>query len=127
MAGRASQDLLVLLRGVARVLESALDEPDREVESELVLDALVRVTGLIGLVEGGREPTGLGAPLEALGLSPRAHGALTRHGVVTVGDLARRSEHDLTSVRGLGSILLREVREKLSDYRTWIPLGDLPP
>lgn len=126
-ASAAAADLPELLRGVARVLEAALDEPDREVEAELVLDALVRVTGLLGLVEGGSEPTGHGAPLEVLGLSPRAHGVLVRHGVATVGDLLRRSEHDLTRVRGLGSTLLREVQAKLVEHRRRIPQGELPP
>ena len=54
-------------------------------------------------------------PLDALGLSVRAHNALVHHGVRTVQQLARMSEDDIRAVRNIGIKSVAEILAVLSN------------
>jgi Bacterial RNA polymerase, alpha chain C terminal domain len=67
---------------------------------------------------------------EAMQLSQRARNCLTRGGIVTVGDLARRTVRDLQSIRALGAKtldeILGEVRRLGINLPVAVPRGDRP-
>ena len=52
-------------------------------------------------------------PIEELELSVRSYNCLKRAGIVTVEDLANKSEADMMKVRNLGKKSLDEVTNKL--------------
>jgi DNA-directed RNA polymerase subunit alpha len=54
--------------------------------------------------------------IEALNLSARTVGALTRANIRTVGGLARKKEDDLLDVEGLGPKAIQEVKRALSNF-----------
>lgn len=53
--------------------------------------------------------------IHALELKPRAHYCLRRNGVRTIGDLLRMTPIELTSLRGVGGVVLMEVRLALAE------------
>ncbi len=57
----------------------------------------------------------LGMPLTDLNLSVRARKCTTKLGIMTVGDLIRRTAEDLLECKNFGVTSLNEVREKLSE------------
>ena len=57
----------------------------------------------------------LAKPIAELGLSVRGRSCMQRLGIVTIGDLASRSEKDLLGVKNFGQTSLREVRARLTD------------
>ena len=57
-----------------------------------------------------------GITLFCFGWSGRVVGALHRAGIGTVGELLKRTAHDLTSLKGFGRSCLVEVREALAGY-----------
>ena len=68
----------------------------------------------------GEEPAAddqelLGLPIGELNLSVRARKCTTKLGIVTVGDLARRTAEDLLECKNFGVTSLNEVREKLAE------------
>lgn len=68
----------------------------------------------------GEEPVAddqelLGLPIGELNLSVRARKCTTKLGIVTVGDLARRTAEDLLECKNFGVTSLNEVREKLAE------------
>jgi DNA-directed RNA polymerase subunit alpha len=54
-------------------------------------------------------------PITELNLSVRARKCTTKLGIMTVGDLVRRTAEDLLECKNFGVTSLNEVREKLSD------------
>jgi DNA-directed RNA polymerase subunit alpha len=56
-----------------------------------------------------------GLPIGELNLSVRARKCTTKLGLVTIGDLVRRTAEDLLECKNFGVTSLNEVREKLSD------------
>lgn len=56
-------------------------------------------------------------PLAELELSVRATNCLESAGIVTVGDICRRSAFDLLCIRNFGETTLREVIAKLADHK----------
>ena len=54
-------------------------------------------------------------PITELNLSVRARKCTTKLGIMTVGDLVRRTAEDLLECKNFGVTSLNEVREKLAD------------
>jgi DNA-directed RNA polymerase subunit alpha len=54
-------------------------------------------------------------PIAELNLSVRAKKCTTKLGIVTIGDLARRTAEDLLECKNFGVTSLNEVREKLAE------------
>jgi DNA-directed RNA polymerase subunit alpha len=54
-------------------------------------------------------------PIGELNLSVRARKCTTKLGLVTIGDLTRRTAEDLLECKNFGVTSLNEVREKLAD------------
>lgn len=71
------------------------------------------------------EPDGQETPLLALDLPVRAHNALARNDIRTVGQLAIMSDEDLFAVRNLGTKSLNEIRQRLTVYLEDHPLQPL--
>ena len=61
------------------------------------------------------EDTGLGLPIEELGLSARTANALVNNEIKTIGDLVMLSETDLKELKGFGAKAFDEVKEKLTE------------
>jgi Bacterial RNA polymerase, alpha chain C terminal domain len=59
--------------------------------------------------------SGLGLPIEELGLPLRAFNSLRREGIHTVGDLSARNEADLLAIANLGPASVREIKQKLAE------------
>lgn len=66
----------------------------------------------------GEEPSSdmMKTRIEALNLSARTVGALTRANIRTVGGLARKKEDDLLDVEGLGPKAIQEIKRALSNF-----------
>jgi DNA-directed RNA polymerase subunit alpha len=54
-------------------------------------------------------------PIGELNLSVRAKKCTTKLGIVSIGDLARRTAEDLLECKNFGVTSLNEVREKLGE------------
>jgi DNA-directed RNA polymerase subunit alpha len=63
----------------------------------------------------GDEQEIYGLPIAELNLSVRAKKCTTKLGIVTIGDLARRTAEDLLECKNFGVTSLNEVREKLTE------------
>ncbi|MCR9117814.1 MAG: tetratricopeptide repeat protein [bacterium] len=55
-------------------------------------------------------------PIQDLKLSVRARKCLVRVGIVTIGDLTRKTTDDLLECKNFGVTSLNEIREKLSEF-----------
>ncbi|QVK21809.1 DNA-directed RNA polymerase subunit alpha [Mycoplasmatota bacterium] len=53
--------------------------------------------------------------IEELDLSVRSYNSLKRAGISTVGELSRKSEEDMMTIRNLGRKSLKEVKDKLEE------------
>ena len=67
----------------------------------------------------------LAVPIEELNLTVRSYNCLRREGILTVGELAARSEQDLLDIRNLGAKSIEEVKQKLTGMG--LALRDSPP
>lgn len=85
-------------------LGQGLEEQHRRVRKE-VYDRL----------KGSGNETLLAKPVTDLGLSVRARKALQVLGIMTLGDLAARTEAELMGVKNFGATSLDEVKEKLQE------------
>ncbi len=63
------------------------------------------------------------AVAEAMQLSARAQNCLTRGGIATVGDLARRTVRDLQSIRALGAKTLDEILGEVRRLGITLPVA----
>jgi carbon monoxide dehydrogenase subunit G len=54
-------------------------------------------------------------PIDVLNLSTRAWSSLRRDGIQTLGDLTRRTEHQLIAIDGVGPASLADIQGKLAD------------
>ena len=63
----------------------------------------------------GRRRTGRRAPIEELGLSPRACNALRRSGLTTIGQVLERTEDELLKIRNFGPRSYAELRGRLRE------------
>jgi DNA-directed RNA polymerase alpha subunit len=68
-------------------------------------------------------PVPRNASIEVLGLSTRPHNALTRGGIITIGQLAQMSSEQILYVRNVGEKSLAEIEEKLKAYLAEHPLS----
>jgi|GEM_PF-3823564 len=68
------------------------------------------------------EPNGKPTALEVLDLPVRAHNALVRGDIKTIGQLASMSDQDLFKVRNLGSKSLIDIRQRLETFLENHPL-----
>jgi len=57
------------------------------------------------------------APTELLGLSPRVRNALRRNEIITIEKLANTSPHELLKIHALGQKGLREIQQKLKEFK----------
>ena len=55
--------------------------------------------------------------IEELDFSVRSYNCLKRAGVNTVGDLLSKSEDGLMNIRNLGKKSLKEIKQKLIEFR----------
>ena len=67
----------------------------------------------------------LAVPIEELNLTVRSYNCLRREGLLTVGELAARSEPDLLDIRNFGAKSIEEVKQKLTGMG--LALRDSPP
>lgn len=88
----------------------------REEAEEIVPEAAEDVSS--ESMGGGDEPSSdmMKTRIEALNLSARTVGALTRANIRTVGGLARKKEDDLLDVEGLGPKAIQEIKRALSNF-----------
>lgn len=56
----------------------------------------------------------LNLPISELNLSIRARKCVTKLGIITIGELLRRTGEDLLECKNFGDTSLRDVREKLA-------------
>ncbi|MDO4569615.1 MAG: DNA-directed RNA polymerase subunit alpha C-terminal domain-containing protein [Planctomycetia bacterium] len=54
-------------------------------------------------------------PISSMGFSVRARKCMSRHGIVTLGDLIRKTADELLACKNFGVTSLTEVREKLAE------------
>lgn len=57
---------------------------------------------------------GLDASIDSLGLSVRASNALKNGGILTVGELVKRSYRDLTEITNLGKVSIAEIGQAVA-------------
>ncbi|MFW6154565.1 MAG: DNA-directed RNA polymerase subunit alpha C-terminal domain-containing protein [Planctomycetota bacterium] len=67
------------------------------------------------LVPAGIEESILSKPVSDVELSVRARRALDRLGIMTLGDLAARSESELLSCKNFGQTSLNEIKQRLAE------------
>ena len=67
-------------------------------------------------LKGSGREAALNKPVSDLQLSVRARKALQLLGIMTLGDLASRTEAELMGVKNFGATSLQEVRERLSEH-----------
>lgn len=72
-----------------------------------------------------KEPDGQVTPISVLDLPARAHNALARSHIETVGQLARMSDEDLFKVKNLGAKSIGQIRPRLVAYLDLHPLQPL--
>lgn len=108
------------------------EPPEPEPQPETASAGGVRPPGRVGGGlrdhEGGDEPpTRPGrphwsdpgrfrTPIEDLNLSMRAYNCLRRYGLLTVGQIVRKSEEELLSIRNLGRRSYDELRERMDEF-----------
>lgn len=98
-----------------RALEAIreLPQPECAVAADPAEDGVLRFpddrAAASGASESEADPLYRQSVAEAMQLSARARNCLTRGGIVTVGDLARRTVRDLQSIRALGAKTLDEI------------------
>lgn len=80
--------------------------PDREIEGETLQE--------LDPDPEGQSPSAGDVPLLALGLSRGAYNCLWFAGLHTVAQVAALTDEELLTVRNLGAVRLREIREKLA-------------
>ncbi|OQY99713.1 MAG: hypothetical protein B6D41_00815 [Chloroflexi bacterium UTCFX4] len=75
------------------------------------------------LLSSSNHPTAqLDAKIEVLGLSARPYHCLKRANLKTIGDVLAHNDGDLSSIHNLGPKSLKEIHERLQDYK----MGRLP-
>ncbi len=67
-------------------------------------------------VDGSIDVETLNKPISAMELSVRARKCMSRSGIMTLGDLIRKTADELLQYKNLGVTSLTEVREKLEAY-----------
>lgn len=60
-------------------------------------------------------------PVEELGLSVRSHHCMSKLGIKTIGDLARKTDRELMAVKNFGGTSLTEVKKKLAAHGLSLP------
>jgi DNA-binding MarR family transcriptional regulator len=103
---RVLTDAHALLEPIERSLSALLGEP--------VAQFLQRVTPGPGPARPASGTLGPDSLLSELGLSERAHNALNRLGIHTVGALTAHSTAQLRDARGIGAVIFREVTGALA-------------
>ena len=58
----------------------------------------------------------LGTPIEELGLSTRSRNILQRRGIENVEELVKLGESELLRLRGMGTLCLREIMDKVNSH-----------
>lgn len=119
-----------------RALEAIreLPEPECAVAADAPVEGVLHFpeerAAATGASDGDDDPLYRRSVAEAMQLSQRARNCLTRGGIVTVGDLARRTVRDLQSIRALGAKtldeILGEVRRLGINLPVAVPRGDRP-
>lgn len=112
-----------------RALEAIreLPQPECAVAADPVEDGVLRFpddrAAASGASESEADPLYRQSVVEVMQLSARARNCLTRGGIVTVGDLARRTVRDLQSIRALGAKTLDEILAEIRRLGINLPVA----
>lgn len=72
-----------------------------------------------------RLKTILATPVEELELSVRSANCLRNINIKTIGDLARKTEEDISKTKNFGKKSLQEIKDKLSEYGLMLGMRDI--
>jgi DNA-directed RNA polymerase subunit alpha len=67
----------------------------------------------------------LETPVEELELSVRSSNCLRNISIKTIGDLAQRSEEEISKTKNFGKKSLQEIKDKLSEYGLTLGMKDI--
>ncbi|HAZ64844.1 MAG TPA: DNA-directed RNA polymerase subunit alpha [Armatimonadetes bacterium] len=93
----------------ARILDAYM-----QLFTDLPADALGAGAGRGGRAEAGRVEGGE-AKIEELEFQSRTYNALKKERIDTIGELVRLTEREVLEIRGLGSISVNEIKERLAE------------
>lgn len=110
------------LAEIREKLDTYLDEhpmPEQEPplsEKAMLSEHEVSSSDVDASPSDGQVPVPEDTPIDVLGLSTRAHHALTRGGINTVRQLAQMSSRQIRGIYSIGKKSLTEIEEKLDNY-----------